>query len=349
MITLADLFSSCYRISGPRIDFASVRLHRAGAELACRALRAQAFTVGSDIYFCPGAFAPHTPEGLRLLAHEVAHVVQQQRGPVAAVEVMPGLAVAPAGAAEERETRARQQTRCWRAVLLYSPRRDRRPRPPPPGGVMLPNATWPGSTAFLATWTPALVHEAGAIRRPRRRCPGGRSARCSSTSDAIRRTWTRSGSRAEHPGAETLRLPGSGLVVTLGELNVLPDYLAHPSDIENAPAAFLRPLVQSFRSWSITELRRSACAARPSSRRLLPGSLGYPRLGRGEAEIGEALAVNRLGRRCGFEPWDLYSSVVGRNAAHFAPFSWYRWQSFHLMARELIERSLTATGTTRRS
>jgi hypothetical protein len=46
-------------------------------------------------------------------------------------------------------------------------------------------------------------------------------------------------------------------------------------------------------------------------------------------------------------PWNLYSSVVGRNAGHFAPFSWYRWHSFHLMARELITRSLTAAAPER--
>jgi hypothetical protein len=70
--------------------------------------------------------------------------------------------------------------------------------------------------------------------------------------------------RAEHQGLETLRLPGSGLVVTLGELNVLPDYLAHPAEIETAPEAFLLPLIQSIRSLNITELRRSA--GRPGRR-----------------------------------------------------------------------------------
>src|SRR5207237_174191 len=72
----------------------------------CRAFGATALTVGSDIYFREEAFAPHTPKGLRLLAHEVAHVVQQHRGPVAAVQAAGGLAVAPAGSAGEREADA---------------------------------------------------------------------------------------------------------------------------------------------------------------------------------------------------------------------------------------------------
>jgi hypothetical protein len=59
------------------------------------------------------------------------------------------------------------------------------------------------------------------------------------------------------------------------------------------------------------------------------------------------MQVDALGRRCGLAPWDLYSSVVGRNAGHFAPFSWYRWQSFHLAARDLIARSRTAAADER--
>jgi hypothetical protein len=63
-------------------DFSSVRVHadaRAGAESA--GLHARAFTVGSDIHFAPGRYDPHSADGQRLLAHELAHVVQQQGRP----------------------------------------------------------------------------------------------------------------------------------------------------------------------------------------------------------------------------------------------------------------------------
>ena len=152
--------------------------------------------------------------------------------------------------------------------------------------------------------------------------------------------------RAEHPGLETTRLPGSGLVVTLGELNVLPDYLGNPAEIETAPVAFLEPLIQSVRSWSIAELRRSAWP--PESAPSPAGALRYPLLG-GLAGSAEVAAVDALGKRCGFAPPKRYSSVLARNAAHFAPFSWYRWHSFHLMARELIERSATEGAADRES
>jgi hypothetical protein len=47
---------------------------------AARAVRAHAFTVGEDIFFAAGAYAPGTREGRKLLAHEVAHVVQSWQG-----------------------------------------------------------------------------------------------------------------------------------------------------------------------------------------------------------------------------------------------------------------------------
>ena len=159
MATLADLFKTCYLTGGSGVEFSAVRLHYRGVDEICGAFGADALTVGSDIYFRQEAFAPHTREGLRLLAHEVAQ--------------------------------EHLDAQC------------------------------------------ALLEQLG--REPRH-------------VDEERL-------RAGHPGAQTLRLPGSGLVVTLGELNVLPDYLAHPAEIENAPEAFLLPLIQSVRSLNIAELR----------------------------------------------------------------------------------------------
>lgn len=69
-------------------DFGAVRTHT-GAEAASlsRALDAQAFTSGSDIFFDAGRYAPQAPEGRTLLAHELAHVVQQGASPAAARQV----------------------------------------------------------------------------------------------------------------------------------------------------------------------------------------------------------------------------------------------------------------------
>jgi hypothetical protein len=62
-------------------DFRDVRVH-AGGEAAASAslLNANAFTAGQDIAFGEGRYSPRTSGGKTLLAHELAHVVQQRRG-----------------------------------------------------------------------------------------------------------------------------------------------------------------------------------------------------------------------------------------------------------------------------
>jgi hypothetical protein len=63
-------------------DFSQVRLHTDGeAVLGARSVRARAYTAGRDIVFGAGEYAPHTAAGKHLLAHELAHVVQQHRTP----------------------------------------------------------------------------------------------------------------------------------------------------------------------------------------------------------------------------------------------------------------------------
>ncbi len=60
-------------------DFSQVRIHTdARAAASAAAVNARAYTVGRDIVFAGGAYRPGTPEGRTLLAHELAHVAQQQ-------------------------------------------------------------------------------------------------------------------------------------------------------------------------------------------------------------------------------------------------------------------------------
>lgn len=59
-------------------DFSRVRVHAdARAAESAQAVQASAYTVGSHVVFGSGGFQPHSGEGQRLLAHELAHVVQQ--------------------------------------------------------------------------------------------------------------------------------------------------------------------------------------------------------------------------------------------------------------------------------
>lgn len=62
-------------------NLSNVRVHT-GSQAAdtAGAINARAFTVGHDIAFNAGQYAPHSQEGQRLLAHELTHVIQQGAG-----------------------------------------------------------------------------------------------------------------------------------------------------------------------------------------------------------------------------------------------------------------------------
>lgn len=76
-------------------DFSHVRIHTGPAvgELA-QAVQAKAFTVGRDVVFGQGHYQPESRSGQWLIAHELAHVVQQQ----------PGLSRSPAGSIKVQQT-----------------------------------------------------------------------------------------------------------------------------------------------------------------------------------------------------------------------------------------------------
>jgi uncharacterized protein DUF4157/protein-glutamine gamma-glutamyltransferase-like protein len=72
--------SSVRNFMDPRFghDFSHVRVHTdANADEAAQAVNARAFTIGRNVAFAVGQYAPETSTGQRLLAHELTHVVQQ--------------------------------------------------------------------------------------------------------------------------------------------------------------------------------------------------------------------------------------------------------------------------------
>jgi hypothetical protein len=65
-------------------DFSSVRVHSdTPAAQSAHAIGANAYTAGDHIVFGAGKFDPSSTRGQRLVAHELAHVIQQADGPVA--------------------------------------------------------------------------------------------------------------------------------------------------------------------------------------------------------------------------------------------------------------------------
>ena len=88
-------------------DFSDVRIHNgAKAAQSAAAVSAQAYTVGKEIVFATGSFAPDSPEGRHRLVHELTHVQQQCNGPVPGTDAGGGVAVSDPSDSFEREAEA---------------------------------------------------------------------------------------------------------------------------------------------------------------------------------------------------------------------------------------------------
>jgi hypothetical protein len=88
-------------------DFSDVRIHTdVKAAKSAAAVSARAYTVGNEVVFDHGAFAPGSPEGKHTLAHELAHVQQQRKGPVSGTDTGSGVTVSHPSDSFEQEAEA---------------------------------------------------------------------------------------------------------------------------------------------------------------------------------------------------------------------------------------------------
>lgn len=138
-------------------SFGRVRVHAdARAAESAQAVNAAAYTVGRDVVFGAGRYAPGTSDGRRLLAHELAHTIQQGGG-----EPPPagGLQVADARGPAEREA---EQTAAEAGAERASPLSAapqavaRQPKEAPKGGETEP-AKEATSGACLGTPPPGVT------------------------------------------------------------------------------------------------------------------------------------------------------------------------------------------------
>jgi uncharacterized protein DUF4157 len=117
-------------------DFSSVRIHtdeKAGA--SALALGARAYSVGPDIVFAPGHYAPNTSAGRELIAHELYHVKQDGgRRPNAGESVVVGSPDSP----QEHEAAAVAQSVVFSTdAVAASPLAHQVPAAPRHGGPVL--------------------------------------------------------------------------------------------------------------------------------------------------------------------------------------------------------------------
>ncbi|MEO7288842.1 MAG: DUF4157 domain-containing protein [Jatrophihabitantaceae bacterium] len=312
-------------------DLAAVRVRTdpAAARLAAL-LNARAFTSGRDIYFAAGAYQPDTAAGRFLIAHEVAHVIQQAAG-----VLPPGRYRGRAGDRFERDA-DEVATRLLVGIELEPAQR----------GVRVP-AT--GSRPLAVQCHDSFEHRAlGDLATADLRSISDRSGQWA---DVVRRQiqllwlWhqnpeavTEQQVTALCPWIRTLRLPASGLLVTYGELNALPDYIATAATADTIDRLTLLPILQFIRQEGYIQLNKllgqSASYHFADSvytpNQLLPGLLNT---------LLGSQALDTLTSHLGSEGTDHYSALLGRNACHFAPFSWYRWQSSYLIARDLASKA----------
>ncbi|MET8336011.1 eCIS core domain-containing protein [Streptosporangium canum] len=89
-------------------DFSKVRVHNdASAHAAAEQLSAQAFSVGSHIFFGQGAYRPTEQSGQELLRHEITHVMQNPRTSMSDLDALP---LSDPDSAAEREASAAAAT-----------------------------------------------------------------------------------------------------------------------------------------------------------------------------------------------------------------------------------------------
>jgi hypothetical protein len=119
---------------GLGVPLGNVRVHTdpEAGDLA-RQLQSTAFTLGSDIYFSRGSYAPSTGPGQRLLAHELAHVTQQHTAtPTGSSALTVGHAADPTETRAEMIADTVQRNLHNRDHTELRRRTIRRPQTPPP-------------------------------------------------------------------------------------------------------------------------------------------------------------------------------------------------------------------------
>jgi hypothetical protein len=334
-VALPDrLRQSLERAYGAHLD--GVRLHDDDtADALAETLDADAFATGADVFFRAGALRLDSDAGVELVAHEVAHVVQQASGRLP-------------GETQAAETEAVDVARSFAAGRLPDrPLVHRAVRVQPEQDLVLQrHSSW--EHRMLGD---VRTQDFGTI------AGGGQSRK-----DYLRRVqqfllmWASnpdvSAERivAAFPDIRPLTLRVSGLVVTYGELNTLADYVASPAELDTMPKVQLLPLLQQVRqegyawvTWVIEEKWLDQEVVFGG----FAGSVADT-LGSDTADaLWETHKLDAFTTSFGTRGTNSYSALLSRNACHFAPHSWYRWEQFYLQARAFALQASRATGARR--
>jgi len=304
-------------------DLSGVRLHNGPeADVITRLLDAPAATTGCDIFLAADCYRPGSSAGLRLLAHEAAHTVQQAQG---VGRVSSSLVIGGANS-------------CWERAAELAAARALLGGPAPEVSLTTPA---PSRSAGLFvqcfnSWEHLLLGNAttSTLVTIARRSQGWQG---------LMRSWwnlmalwkddpdsvTEQQIHALFPALTVLRLDESGCLVTFGELNALSDYVADASAMNSLPRAIILPLLQQIRQRCYNQL--GALLGDSTLYRFAHAAAEDP----GNGELGALEELEDLDRFTAPLGINHLKGLLARNACHFVPFSWYRWQDTHLEARTL--------------
>jgi hypothetical protein len=315
-------------------DLAEVRVHDdETADGLAASVQADAMTTGADVFFRATTFRPDSDAGVELLAHEIAHVVQQagglQRNASRAAEAeadafADGFA---AGTLPDRPRRHRARRLAARDTL-----------------VLQRHSSWEhrmlGDLRAMdfSTIAGGGGHRKAYLEKVQRFLQMWQSDPTSVSADKITK---------EFAAIRPLRLKGSGLIVTYGELNTLADYLATPAELDSMPAKYLLPILQQVRQEGFSWVSWIMDDNWMQDRLFVGGFEGSvaKTTGWDTADSGwETMQMEAFTKDFGPRGINHYNGLLSRNACHFAPHSWYRWEQFYLRARTLANQAANATG-----
>ncbi|MFJ5679043.1 DUF4157 domain-containing protein [Streptomyces sp. NPDC093097] len=319
------------------VDMGQVRIHTgAEADGLARAFGAEAFTVGADIFFRDGCFNPGSSVGRWLLAHEVAHAARQGDG---------------SGAADAEWVQPYDDLSEYVAdevaTLVVSGRKV-------PGPAAAPQRLTDAATMLVqchSSWEHRMLGDCNTnsldvVARSLNKSQGDSGTFLNKMRQLLQ-LWqtnpesvTEAQMQAHFPDIHAIRLQGSQLLVTYGELNTLADYLPQPAVLDTLGKDILLPILQTVRQETYNKIGADWLLNAPSANfanNLVDwGWLGWVQ------KVLETGAMNYLTRDVGEHGVAHYNGLLARNACHFAPYSWHRWYQFHMISREYAMNSFNA-------